>query len=166
MRTILSIIFLLNLGIIQHSTAQNSFTEGSLGTWKGTMYIYNKGNLRDSVEVKLTVTKTNKPDEWSWKTEYLSAKMPMVKDYVLRLKDAAKNTYVTDEGNGIELADYLFNNKLYCVFETHNVILTSTYELRKNELIFEVTSGKKIELSNQEVINYPVENLQRVVFKK
>lgn len=166
MRTMLSIIFLLNLGLIQHGIGQNSFTEGCLGTWKGKMYIYNKGNLRDSVEVRLTVSKTSEANEWSWKTEYLSAKMPMVKDYRLRLKDASKNTYVTDEGNGIELADYLFNNKLYCVFETHNIILTSTYELRENELIFEVTSGKKSDISNQEVINYPVENLQRVVFKK
>ncbi|GGD67056.1 hypothetical protein GCM10011514_33900 [Emticicia aquatilis] len=166
MKTKFFIIFLLNLGIIQNGIAQNSFIEGCLGTWKGKMYIYNKGNLRDSVEVRLTVSKTNKPDEWSWKTEYLSAKMPMVKDYVLRLKDASKNAYVTDEGNGIELADYLFNNKLYCVFETHNIILTSTYELRENELIFEVTSGKKGDIGNQEVVNYPVENLQRVVFKK
>jgi hypothetical protein len=122
--------------------------------------------LKDSVEVRLTVAKTDKPDSWTWKTEYLSVKMPMVKDYILRLKDASKNTYITDEGNGIELDDYLFANKLYCVFETSNIILTSTYELRGNELIFEVTSGKKGVVGNQEVVNYPVENLQRVVFRR
>ena len=156
----------MSFGIIQNGISQNSFIAGCIGTWKGKMYIYNKGNLKDSVEVRLTVGKTNKPDEWSWKTEYLSAKMPMVKDYILRLKDASTNTYITDEGNGIELVDYLFNNKLFCVFETHNFVLTSTFELLENELIFEVTSGKKGANSNQEVINYPVENLQRVVFKK
>ena len=90
----------------------------------------------------------------------------MTKDYVLRLKDAAKNLYVTDEGGGIELTDHLFANKLYSVFETHDIVLTSTYELSGRELIFEVTSGKKQGVPNQEVTNYSVDNLQRVVFKK
>ncbi len=154
------------LDIAQTTYAQTTFVDGCLGVWKGTMYIYSRGNLRDSVSVRLTVAKTDKPDAWVWKTEYLSPKMPMVKDYVLRLRDASKNTYITDEGGGIELNDYLFNNKLYCVFETSNILLTSTYELRGNELIFEVTSGKKSEPSTKEVINYPVDNLQRVVFRK
>ncbi len=149
MRTKLFIIFILSFGFIQTAKSQTSFTDGCLGVWKGTMYIYNRGNLKDSVEVRLTVAKTDKPDSWTWKTEYLSVKMPMVKDYVLRLKDASKNTYITDEGNGIELNDYLFGNKLYCVFETSNIILTSTYELRGKELIFEVTSGKKGAVGNQ-----------------
>jgi hypothetical protein len=158
--------FILNLVFYKAILAQNAFTDACLGTWKGTMYIYSRGTLKDSVSVRLTVAKTEKPNAWTWKTEYLSPKMPMVKDYVLRLKDASKNIYVTDEGDGIELVDYLFNNKLYCVFETHNVLLTSSYELRGNELIFEVTSGKKETATNQEVINYPVDNLQRVVFRK
>ncbi|WP_435354341.1 hypothetical protein [Emticicia sp. SJ17W-69] len=161
-----SFILLLNLAFYQTILAQNAFVDACLGTWKGTMYIYSRGTLRDSVSVRLTVAKTEKPNAWTWKTTYLSPKMPMVKDYVLRLKDASKNVYITDEGDGIELVDYLFNNKLYSVFETHNVLLTSSYELRGNELIFEVTSGKKETLTNQEVINYPVDNLQRVVFRK
>lgn len=105
-------------------------------------------------------------DAWMWKMEYLSPQMPMVKDYILRLKDASKGHYITDEGGGIELMDYLFENKLYCVFETSGVILTSTYELRGKELIFEVTSGKKQGVDNQPVTNYSVDNLQRVVFRK
>jgi hypothetical protein len=74
-------------------------------------------------------------------------------------------TYVTDEGNGIELMDYYFNNKLYSVFETHGVMLTSSYELQGNQLIFEVSSGKKLD-ENKEVNNYSVLNLQRVIFKR
>lgn len=148
--------------------AQNSFIEGCLGNWKGTMYIYGRGALKDSVSVTLTVAKTADADAdaWTWKTEYLSPKMPMVKDYVLRLKDAAKGHYITDEGGGVELMDYLFNHKLYCVFETAGVMLTSTYELRGNELIFEVTSGRKQTGDNQPLTNFSVDNLQRVVFRK
>jgi hypothetical protein len=146
--------------------AQNSFPDKCIGTWKGTMMIYGRGVLRDSVKVTFTVTKSDKPNEWVWRTEYHSEKMPMTKDYLLRLKDADKGIYVTDENNGIELQDYLFGNKLYSVFETQGIFLTSSYELKGKELIFEVTSGKRIEPNGQEVANYTVDNLQRVVLKK
>ncbi len=142
------------------------FPDKCVGSWKGMMHISSQGSLKDSVNVILTVAKGSSPNEWIWKTEYLSKKLPMTKDYVLRLKDGGKNIYVTDEKNGIELMDYLFNNKLYSVFETQGVFLTSSYELRDKELIFEVTSGKKISATDQQVNSYSVDNLQRVIFKK
>ncbi len=161
-------IVLIVLGIcslLLPGVAQTSFVEGCLGNWKGTMYLYNRGALKDSVSVKLTVAKTPDPGVWTWKTEYLSPTMPMVKDYTLRLKDPAKGLYITDEGE-IELMDYLFGQKLYCVFETQGITLTSTYELRGKELIFEVTSGKIQTGDGLSVRNYSVDNLQRVVFRK
>jgi hypothetical protein len=146
--------------------AQSSFADNCIGTWKGVMYIFKSGIVKDSVSVRLTVGKHKDAGAWTWKTEYLSQKMPVTKDYVLRLKDAEKNTYVTDEGGGVELQDYLFGNKLYCVFETGSILLTSTYELKGNDLIFEVTAGKKIAAEKNELINYSVDNLQRVVFTR
>ncbi|WP_461130342.1 hypothetical protein [Spirosoma aerophilum] len=146
--------------------AQSSFGDACVGRWKGVMHIYSKGILRDSVPVRLTVAPTNSPNAWSWKTEYLSVKTPVVKAYTLRLKDAAKHEYVTDEGDGVVLADYLFNNKLYSVFETQGIVLTSTYELSGDKLVFEVTSGRKHPEPVQSVTTYSVDNLQRVVFKK
>ena len=145
--------------------AQENFADKCIGKWEGIMYMYGKGQLRDSLPVELDVQKTNKSDTWLWKTTYLSKTMPAVKDYKLVLKDAVTQTYATDEGNGIELMDYYFNNKLYSIFETHGVMLTSSYELQGNQLIFEVTSGKKID-ENKEVNNYSVLNLQRVIFKR
>ena len=129
------------------------------------MYIYGKGQLKDSVSVELDVQKLVDLDIWTWKTSYLSKTMPMVKDYKLKLIDKLSQTYSTDENNGIELMDYYFNNKLYSVFETHGVMLTSSYELNGDQLIFEVSSGKKI-AEDKEVTNYSVLNLQRVVFKR
>jgi len=161
-----NIILIFILLFIMASTHAQSFPDKCVGTWMGTMHIFNRGSLKDSVKVILTVAKGNQPNEWAWKTEYLSEKLPMTKDYVLRLKDAEKNIYVTDEKNGIELIDYLFNNKLYSIFETQGVFLTSSYELRDGDLIFEVTSGKKTSTSDQSVANYSVDNLQRVVLRK
>lgn len=142
------------------------FPEACLGKWIGMMYMYKHGTLRDSVSVRLTVTKHTDSNAWGWKTEYLSAQRPAVKDYVLRLKDATKNLYVTDEGGGLALTDYLVGNKLYSVFETGGVLLTSSYELIGDRLIFEVTSGKKETATHPEVVTYSTDNLQRVVFER
>lgn len=146
--------------------AQLAFGDQCIGNWEGTMYLYNKGQLRDSVPVQLLVQKTTSPNTWSWKTSYLSKTLPMVKDYKLILKDAATNSYLTDEGDGIILKDYLFNNKLYNVFETQGIFLTSSYELIGDQLIFEVSSGKKLEEENKAVTNYSITSLQRVIFRK
>jgi hypothetical protein len=166
MKQRLLFLSLMLLGILQTSFAQKTFVDQCLGQWKGMMYIYSRSKLVDSVLVRFTAAPTDKPDAWTWKTEYISEKLPMVKDYVLRVKDAAKGRYVTDEGDGIELSEYVFGNKMYSVFETGGILLTSSYELRGRELIFEVTSGEKLEATNEEVTNYSTNNLQRVVLHR
>jgi hypothetical protein len=147
------------------SNAQTLFPNKCVGNWKGVMSIYNKGILKDTVTVLLTIKKQT-DTSWMWKTEFISTKMPITKNYTLRLKDKVNNVYSTDEGDGIELKDYLFDDKLYSVFETEGIMLTSFYELRGKELYFEVTSGKKIVEDPKEVINYSVNNVQKVIFKK
>ena len=147
--------------------AQQMFPDKCVGNWEGTMYIFQKGTLRDSVHVKFTVER-KEHNKWSWKTEYLSEKFPMTKDYQLILDDSTGFRFKVDEGEGIALYDYLFENKLYSVFETHEIMLTSTYELTKEgDLVFEVTSGKPmIGQSSDEIKNYTVQSLQRVVLHR
>ena len=129
------------------------------------MHIYNRGSLVDSVTIKLNVTRTNAPDTFVWKTEYLSEKFPMVKDYKLVISDAGKGVFITDEGDGIILMDYLFENKLYSVFETQGILLTSTYEWLGNQIIFEVTSGKELQTTHG-VKSYSVLHLQKAILRK
>lgn len=161
---ILRILLLLVLTTTTATQAQY-FGDRCLGTWEGMMQLYSKGVLRDSVAVRLTVNKLD-AQAWSWKTEYLSPKQPLTKDYILRLPDPNKNIYITDEGDGLMLTDYLFGNKLYSVFEIQGVFLTSSYEWVNGVLIFEVTSGKKEPVKHPEVTTYSTDNLQRVVFTK
>jgi hypothetical protein len=145
--------------------AQTSFPEKCLGIWTGTMHIYSRGSLVDSVPIKLNVTRTNAPDTFVWKTEYLSEKFPMVKDYKLVISDAGKGVFITDEGDGIILMDYLFENKLYSVFETQVILLTSTYKWLGNQIIFEVTSGKELQTTHG-VKSYSVLTLQKAILRK
>lgn len=160
-------IGLLGMGMALSLTgiAQDLFPEKCLGRWAGMMYIYQHGHVRDSVPVRFTV-KALTAESWTWKTEYLSTKMPMTKDYVLRLKDRDKKLFVTDEGGGLELTDYQTGNKLYSVFETGGIMLTASYEWQGDQLIFEVTSGKKEEAKHPEVNTWSVSAVQRLVFTR
>jgi hypothetical protein len=156
--------WILAMTIVTAASAQ-SFPDQLTGTWTGVMRMYKDGKVRDSVNIRFTVKPGASPNTWSWKTDYLSEKMPMTKDYTLRLLHEASQTYELDEGGGVVLNDYLVGNKLYCVFETHDVMLTSTYELRDGALIFEVTSGKKLG-ERTEVVNYSVQHVQRAILRR
>jgi hypothetical protein len=166
-------VSILYLCVIGNSIAQSSvkkttpsFPEQCVGKWKGIMYIYAYGNLRDSVQVELSVQVLDS-NAWAWKTDYRSEKMPVTKDYILRKDSQAINTFLLDEGDGVILTNYLTGNKLYSNFETEGIFLTSSYELVDKRLIFEVTSGKKLnEAEESRVSNFSVDFVQRVVFQK
>lgn len=148
------------------SFAQHTYIKRCEGVWTGKMRMYSWNQLRDSVDVRLTIAPQAVAETWTWKTEYLSPKRPMTKDYVLRVKDRTKNIYVTDEGEGVELTTYLNGTKLYNVFETAGTVLTATYECTGTQIIFEVTSGKAEPATHPEIKNYSVDHLQRAVLTK
>ncbi len=137
------------------------------GQWKGLMSIQKEGQQIDSVDVHLTI-KTIHPDSvWQWKMEYLSTKMPVTKDYQLRIANRHKNIFITDEGDGVQLTEYLFGRKMFSQFETQGIFLTSMSEWKENgDILFEVTSAKKTTAPNKEVNPFTIGVLQTVVLKK
>lgn len=160
------VICLIILQFLSISVYSQSFPEKCSGIWSGKMYIFNQGKVADSVDIRLTIEKSDK-NNYIWKTEYLSPKYPLVKDYLMKLPQDGSNKFMLDEGDGIVLVGYLFGNKMYFVFETSGILLTSSYELINDQLVFEVSSGSKIEESEtKEVMNYTVKNIQRVVLQK
>lgn len=162
-KRIIPLLFFISL--LSGLNAQCEFPEKCLGIWEGNMKIFAEGTIKDSVNVRLSVFKTDESGIFGWKTEYLSDKYPVVKDYRMKCPENGNNRFIIDEGDGIELSEYLFGNKLYSVFETSGILLTSTYELIDDKLIFEVTSGNKLE-QQAEVNSYSVKNLQRAVLKR
>ena len=145
--------------------AQTSFPDRCSGTWEGWMHIYSKGVLRDSVRIKHLVSPIDSMS-WTWRTEYLSDKMPMVKDYVLRARDKAGIEYVIDEGAGIEIPMHLVGNRLYGIFETQGILLTATDELTPEGLILEVVSARRVSQTDSLVNNFQVNAVQRALLKK
>lgn len=159
----MKLFFLLIISSISVLTySQQLFGDRCTGSWQGQMYIFNIGKVVDSVLVQFTVVPIN-DTAWTWRTDYLSPKMPLTKDYKL-LYDK-QTIYLTDEGDGVVLRNYCFANKLYSLFETDGITLTATYELIGETLVFEVTSGNKLEEVNG-VSSYTVDFLQRVVFER
>lgn len=147
----------------QHTLAQKSFPEKCIGDWQGTLLIYKKGQLRDSVPVRLEISPTANPETFQWKTTYQSQNHPMVKDYTMVTDSTEKNTYIMKETEDIELFMYCFDNKLYSLFETESTILSSTYELKKDTLIFEVNSAS-IQATGSMVTSFNIDYLQKARF--
>ena len=145
--------------------AQNLFPDRCLGVWEGTMHIYSKGVLRDSVRVRRTIRRIDSTS-WTWRTDYLSEKAPATKDYVLRWIDRAGSEFVVDEGGGIEIPTYLSGNRLYSVFETSGFLLTASEELTSGGLFFEVVSARRSGKPDAPVGTFQVGAVQRVHMRR
>lgn len=147
--------------------AAQSFPERCEGRWQGMMQIWSKGVLMDSVGIVFTVQPfAGEAGRWNWKTEYISEKMPLTKNYTLIEKSEQSNEYLMDEGDGVVLTNYVFGNKMYSLFKVGKIWLTASYEFVAEYLIFEVTSGNKTNEKSKGVENYSFDFLQRVVLKK
>lgn len=154
------------LVFIGHSFAE-SFPQRCEGKWEGIMHIWSRGVLIDSVEVLFTVQPIdNELGTWTWKTEYISEKMPLTKNYKLIQKGEQSNEYLLDEGDGVVLTNYTFGNKMYSLFKVGKIWLTASYEFVAQYLIFEVTSGKKSKEKSKGVKNFTFDFLQRVQLTK
>lgn len=158
-------LLFLSLFLSAFSYGQENFAEQCLGNWEGILYIYQEGQLKDSVPVSLEVKPTEFQDTFKWKTTYHSEQFPVVKDYQLRMVNTEEQAYIMDEGDGIELHMYRFDNKLFSLFETENIMLNSVYELRGDSLYFEVGSGKQLP-SGDRVTSYDLRFFQKVLYTR
>lgn len=162
LRSIFMLFGCILIGSIQ-TQAQNSFPEQCIGNWQGTLFIYKQGQLRDSIPVQLEVARTGDPVAFQWKTTYMSENHPMTKDYQLIADPSRPNAFIMKEDEQIELYMYKFDNKLYSLFETEGTMLSSTYELKKDTLFFEVNSAS-IQASGPLVNSFNIDYLQKVRF--
>lgn len=157
--------FLLSVVGFGSTSAQTLFPDRCLGTWEGTLYIFSQGALPDSVPTEMSVALIIEDSTWEWKTSYLMPDSTVVKDYTLRLTDADQQHYVVDEGNGIVLKAYLLGDQLLSKFAVQGSWLTSCYQRAGDTLVFEITSGQRLD-ETEGVTNYEVISLQRAVLRR
>ncbi len=154
-------------GILFNSSFAESFPERCEGKWQGMMHIWSRGVLMDSVGIFFTVQPiVNEVRCWTWTTEYVSDRTPMTKNYKLIQKNEQSNEFIMDEGDGVVLTNYVFENKMYSLFKVGKIWLTSSYEFAGDHLIFEVTSGVVAKVKSKGVVNYTYDFLQRVCLTK
>jgi hypothetical protein len=164
MKLILCSLFAFTVLFVNTSSAQ--LPRKWIGNWSGTMHLFSHGELVDSVAVSFVVRPLSQNSSYTWKMEFNFATMRTVQDYTLHVRDAAKGLFVIDEGSGIELACSLVGDKMYSLFEVQNTMFSVCYELKGDELIFEVTSGNQDPPTGGGVTTYSAKNLQRVVFRR
>ena len=164
MKASLVLVFLF---FTQFADAQHDFVTQCEGVWTGTMDIYSNGTLvSDGPKVTFTVAPILKDSSWTWRTDYDSQKYGIIsKDYILKSKDSKNGHYILDEGDGIILDYQVSGSKMYSVFEVEDIVLAGTYELRNDQLIFEVYSSPKSKDST-EVMSHRVQNVQRVALSR
>lgn len=164
---LLSLCLSLFTGLISAQNDQKYFGDRCEGYWTGTLYLSNAGQLTDSLDVVLEIQALANSNTWKWKTSYEAKPERIVKDYTLVLIDAGQGKYMIDEGDGIKLDCYQYDQKLYSTFSVNESLLTAIYEIKGDSLLFEVTSGKRTEATGDGTIfNYSVQHVQKVLFQR
>ncbi|MDX1406951.1 MAG: hypothetical protein R3330_02430 [Saprospiraceae bacterium] len=160
-------ILFLSLCAIGHAAmqAQDGFPENYAGVWTGTLYTFANSALENQIPVTLTIGPGPEKNIWSWKMEYQSPQNPSVKDYRLIAKSKEMGLYAMDEGSGNLVDATYYNPRLYSVFETNGILLTSVYTMTPDQIVLEVTAGQKSG-NTAHVINHPISSLQRGIFTR
>lgn len=164
-------LFLFLTVSLSFSQNKNYFNESDwLGYWTGKLLIITAGKSSE-VNMYLSISKTDTPNKYSWKTTYGEGASKMEKNYFMVGKDVDNGKWILDEDNTI-LIDFFFgDNQFNSFFETKNILLSSRYELKAGKIYTEVTSAQISKSSStgsgeNEVLSYPVYVIQKTELTK
>ena len=155
-----------------------SFPEAWLGTWNGTLSIYQGQKVVQNVSMTVENASTDSLDVFIWALIYGDDLVAGRRDYRLKPRDKSKGVWVTDEQNSILLEGKVVANTYISVFEVGGNLLTSKMTLLQEDMMeFEIlvfrsdqfqTSGNTMSEGENipEVKSYPVTGYQRAVLKK
>lgn len=169
LKVVLSVVFFVTTF---SSFAQDiSFLEQFGGIWSGNLEMVGKRGQVKTIPMRMEINQ-KKDSLWTWKTTYDEKKVPVIKDYDVRMVNEAEGRYILDEHDGILINMNRMGSKLYCVFDVEGTILSCTYEVREGKLYYEIVSGpsKPALVSTlkdgNKVNSYSIGSLQRAVLEK
>jgi hypothetical protein len=142
-----------------------------MGTWKGQLEITTSEGKNSEVNMKLDISETETPGVWKWVVNYGDT---FLGNYLLRLENSTKGTYILDENNSILLDYFFLDNTFYCTLSTQGSILVSKYQMKNDNILFEVitSSMNSANISdsgadeNSIVYSYPVFAIQKAALTK
>ena len=132
-----------------------SFPEDWLGIWSGTLEIYDKNGVTQSLEMGLEIEKTDSADVYDWTIIYGSDSTAQRREYQLMTIDTSKGHYMIDEKNGIFLDGYHMHNAFVSIFDVMGTTLVIAYERKMEDMNFtvDVFPSKEIGISGDTLIN-------------
>ena len=166
MKRITLFLFLFLFASASFSQNKNNFNESEwLGNWTGRLLIITAGKSSE-VNMYLSISKTDTPNKYSWKTTYGEGASKLEKNYFMIAEDADNGKWVLDEDNTIFIDFFFGDNQFNSFFETKNILLSSRYELNNGKINAEVTSAqmsksKTTGTGENEVVSYPVYVIQK-----
>lgn len=170
MKTLFFFLFIFPLSLL----SQDEFPNSWAGEWEGNLIFYPEKE-QDTIKVTLQIIPAKTPGTYTWKTSYESPKLNVVKDYLLRERDASTGSFELDEQDGIVIPCRYFDNELWSLLEVEGTILIGLYSMNNGELSVTFPSGKTnlAEFSRQidgedspEVKSYPISASQKIVLTR
>lgn len=126
------------------------------------MMLYKETYFMDSIKVQFEVAKIADEPGWVWRTTYLG-RDTILKDYLLLAPEAGSHVYRLDEQNGIFLDCTYLDNRLYGAFSVNDQMLFSEYRMEQDRLIFEISIWGNAKVVTEDINDYRMRYLQRVV---
>jgi hypothetical protein len=130
--------FALLLVVLCTATRLSSqpFPESWVGTWKGTLTGFGAGErVTMTVPVTMTIAPTADRAVFQWRQVFNNDSTVNVKDYLLRVDDAASGRYSTDERNGIVIDATYVGGALVSVFRVGLQVLETRVSLQADSLV-------------------------------
>lgn len=171
MKRLTLLLFLFLVASASFSQNKNNFSESEwLGNWKGKLLIVTAGKSSE-VNMYLSISKTDSPNKYSWKTTYGEGASKLEKNYFMIAEDGDNGKWVLDEDNTIFIDFFFGDNQFNSFFETKNILLSSRYELKSGKISTEVTSAQISKANTtgtgeNEVISFPVYVIQKAELTK
>jgi hypothetical protein len=100
-----------------------------LGDWAGAAELVAPGRPSRPFRMELHIAPQTAAGQYTWTIVYGEGEQRQERPYVLRVKDAARGLYETDEQNSIVLPMVLIGDTFYECFEVEGVMLHVTHRL-------------------------------------
>jgi len=171
------LLILLSFSTVVYAQSINTFPVNWLGKWSGKLEIMNKAQVVKSLTMELLIDTIQSADsvaQWKWEITYIDGETIDNRKYILKEINSTTGEYAIDENNGIALSSFYFKENLFSYFKVGNILLSSTYRLENETIIFEIqtiqienpTSSGGVSDEIPEVLSYPINGFHKAVLQK
>lgn len=153
-------------------STQVNLPKSWIGSWTGTLEIWNASGKTQEVAMELHIYPQANSKRWQWTIIYGEDDQRQERTYELLAINSSKGQYQIDEKNSIFLEANFINETMISRFEVQNNLITTTYRLQGENLIFEIlvgpgnkpnkTGGKQ---DSPPVHTYPIRAIQKAILK-